>query len=135
MDVTTPNSRLAYKTHFDLMDLAMADPKGIRVRQPDYGTAWRLRLELHHSRSIDRKDNALTYEKGHVLHGCSIYDQLLITIEQGDEVWLYLHKRDVANFQVESLSGLPEAMSVEEEAEHDFTTPAQVLEQASERRF
>lgn len=148
--MTTPKSRLAYKMHFDMLDLAMADPKGIRVRQLDSGVAWRLRLELHHARSIDRDDNRVAYEEGHNLHGCSIYDQLLITIDTDSEnqVWLYLHKRDTANFQIESLSEMAEVAQAEEaeiesvdetepKMEYDFKAHPKELEEATEveRRF
>lgn len=129
--MTTPKSRLAYQAHFDILDQAMEDPKGIRIKSPDRGYAWRLRLEFHHARDLDRKDNAQTYDVGHMLHGCSVYDQLVLTIEQdrNDQHWLYVHKRDAGAFHVESLSKI--------EDEPDLSTPSQVLEEVpeAERRF
>lgn len=113
--MTTPKSRLAYQAHFDVLDQAMNDPKGIRIRADDNGKAWRMRLEFHHARDLDRKDNAQTYEPGHMLYGCSVYDQLLLTIEQDDDqTWLYIRKRDARSFSIESLS---EAHPVEEPVE------------------
>lgn len=141
--MTTPKSRLAYQTHFDIFDQAMADAKGLRIRMPDRGQAWRMRLEMHHARSIDRDDNRITYDEGHRLHGCSIYDQLLITIEESkDETWLYLHKRNISAFHIENLSEVTEAAQAEEAEEkpevvYDFKVPVQELEEATEveRRF
>lgn len=115
MDVTSPKSRLAYQMHFDILDRAMSDPKGIRIKMEDAGKAWRLRLEFHHARDLDRKDNAQTYDPGHTLHGHSIYDQLLVTIENDeDQVWLYVHKRDASRLYIEDLSAATEAAPVEE---------------------
>lgn len=108
--MTTPKSRLAYGMHFDILDRAMTDDKGIRVKMTDHSQAWRLRLELHHARSIDRDDNRAAYAPGHKLHGCSVYDQLLVTIEQPEgEVWLYIHKRSIDTFHIEDLSAVTEA--------------------------
>lgn len=143
--MTTPKSRLAYKMHFDVFDKAMADPNGIRIKLADRGKAWRLRLEMHHARGIDREDNRNTYDEGHMLHGCSVYDELLITIEDDDgQTWLYIHKRRVSNFHIENLSEVPETESIAElEESSSFTAPfdnkapVQELEKATEleRRF
>lgn len=117
--MTTPTSRLAYKMHFDIFDQAMADPKGIRIKMVDQGKANRMRLEFHHARSIDRTDNAMTYEEGHKLHGCSVYDELLLTIEHEDgEVWLHINRRQASAFHIESLSSTAtESEAIEEATE------------------
>lgn len=122
--MTTPKSRLAYKMHFDVFDKAMADPNGIRIKLADYGKAWRLRLEMHHARGIDRDDNRMAYEEGHTLHGCSVYDELLLTIEQdGDEVWLHIHKRQASNFHIESLTTAAAERATESVAEPEEIAP------------
>lgn len=146
--MTTPKSRLSYKMHFDILDRAMSDPKGIRIRMSDHGQAWRMRLEIHHARKIDRDDNETTYDEGHMLHGCSVYDQLLATIEVDDhkQTWLYVHKRDANAFHIEELSTIDKTQTIDELPEErvtevlmaqDFKTELPVLEEATEleRRF
>src|SRR5262245_17654751 len=111
--MTTPTSRLAYKVHYELFEQAHEDPVGIRIRQPDYGKAHRLRQELHHARVLDRRENAQTYEEGHQLHGRSAYDVLRCTIENiGEEWWLYIRHSTIDLYDIEPLSAVEEPTDI-----------------------
>ena len=100
------NSRFSYSDCFELMDKAMADEKGIRIRFSTKEEAWHFRIRLHTARRIDRTDNMETYGIGHPMHGKSAYDPLTMRIrEMGDgSIWLRLEKVDAREFEVASLA-------------------------------
>jgi len=99
------NSRLSYGDCFDLMDKAIADEKGIRIRFGTKEEAWHFRIRLHTARRIDRTDNMETYGIGHPLYGRSAYDPLTMRIrELHGEVWLRLEKVNAREFEIASLS-------------------------------
>ena len=89
-------SRHAYLDCFALLDRALEDPRGIRAEVPSLANAIRLRLRIHQARSIDRSDNAKTYDPDHPLHGRSPYDVLTCRVEDnGAGAWIYLDKVQV----------------------------------------
>lgn len=99
------NSRFSYGDCFELMDKAIADPKGIRIKFADANAAMYFRIRLHTARRIDRTDNLETYPAGHQMHGKSVYDPLTMRIRtRSDGVWLRLEKVDAQEFEVASLS-------------------------------
>lgn len=101
-------SRLAFSDCFDLMEKAINDPKGIRVKFATYEDAFNFRLRLHSARKIDRRDNLDTYSEGHPMHGRSIYDQITVRIKRFDGgAWLRLERIDTREFIIESLSEPP----------------------------
>lgn len=105
--MVTSTSRLAYSDCFDLMDKAIADPKGIQVKFAASEEAWHFRIRLHTARKIDRKDNMQTYPETHPMWGKSVYDSLTMRIRsQGANgiAWLRLEKIDAREFEIESLS-------------------------------
>lgn len=112
--MVTSSSRLAYSDCFDLMDKAIADPKGIKVKFAAGEDAWHFRIRLHTARKIDRLDNMEVYDQGHHMHGRSVYDQLTMRIRQIEKgsqngpVWLRLERIDAREFEIESLNE-PEA--------------------------
>lgn len=100
------NSRFSYGDCFDLMDKALADDKGIRIKFEAYGEALHFRLRLHTARRIDRKDNLEVYPADHAMHGKSPYDPIIMKIKGSSDGkwWLRLEKVDAREFEVESLS-------------------------------
>ena len=103
--MVTSTSRLAYSDCFDLMDKAIADPKGIKVKFAAGEDAWHFRIRLHTARKIDRLDNKDIYEQGHRMHGRSVYDQLTMRIRKADDhAWLRLERIDARVFEIESLT-------------------------------
>ena len=122
--MVTSTSRLAYSDCFDLMDKAIADPKGIKVKFAKGEDAWHFRIRLHTARKIDRIDNKEVYEQGHPMHGRSVYDQLTMRIRKADDhVWLRLERIDARVFEIESLDE-PEA-----EPELAFTQTALIVKE------
>lgn len=102
-------SRLAYSDCYELMEKAIVDQKGIRIKFASFDDAFHYRLRLHNARKIDRNDNFHTYEEGHKMHGKSPYDQLVMRIEtvgqNGKEgCWLKLEKLSIEGLHIESLS-------------------------------
>lgn len=105
----TSPSRLSYSDCFELMDAAIEDARGKRVKVRSKGEGNHLRVRLHTARNIDRKDNASTYPEDHPLHGRSTYDSLTVTI-QSDKFgtwWVYLERSDTKIHEAESLSVVP----------------------------
>lgn len=126
--MSTSTSRLSYKAHFEILEEALEDPLGGRIRCPDFGAARRLQLELHAARVLDRQDNKQTYEDDHQLHGRSIYDVLRCTIENStlddgsEAVYVYIRHTSIGSYAFERLSevegtvdGAGEALEPEEE--------------------
>jgi hypothetical protein len=98
-------SRLAYSDCFDLMDRAIADQKGIKVKFDSYDDAFNFRFRIHSARRIDRNENKQMYPEGHPMHGRSVYDQITCRIRRFDGgAWLRLERNDAREFEVESLS-------------------------------
>lgn len=102
--MSTTSSRLAYTSHFDLLDRAVKG-NGIRVKCEDHGKACRLRLELYAARKIDRDENKELYEEGDPMFGKSNYDSLRGIVEKKDGAWwLYIQKIDLSQMEIEDLN-------------------------------
>lgn len=99
------NSRLAYADCFGILEQAIADSKGIRVRFASVEQAKLFRLRLHNARKIDRKENTVIHGEDHQMAGKSIYDGLVMRIRSDrDQCWLRVEKLDAMVYDVESLS-------------------------------
>jgi hypothetical protein len=90
------------------MEKAMDDQKGIRIKFATEQDAWLYRLRLHNARKIDRKENEENYEKGHGMHGKSVYDSLIMRLRPvpngGNAWWLRIEKISIDDLEIESLS-------------------------------
>jgi hypothetical protein len=90
------------------MEKAMDDQKGIRIKFATEQDAWLYRLRLHNARKIDRKENEENYEKGHGMHGKSVYDALIMRLRPvpngGNAWWLRIEKISIGDLEIESLS-------------------------------
>jgi hypothetical protein len=103
--MVTSTSRLSYTDCFDLMDKAIADSKGIKIKFSEESEAWHFRIRLHTARKIDRLDNMVTYDETHALYGKSVYDGLTMRIvTKNGASWLRLERIDAREFEIESLS-------------------------------
>lgn len=102
------NSRLSYTDCYELMEKAINDPVGVRVKVADRSAAAYFRARIHKARTVDRSDNAKAYEPTMPLHNASVYDQLNVTMRYIDGSW-YVYLKSIANnaLAVESLSQLP----------------------------
>ena len=101
-------SRLAFSDCFELLERAINDHKGIRIKFASYDDAFAFRLRIHKARQLDRKDNEEMYEEGHKLHGRSVYDQLTCKIRNfTGGTWLRIERLDTMEYEVESLSEEP----------------------------
>jgi hypothetical protein len=100
------NSRLAYADCQEVFDIALEDPKGIRIPFDDFGACHAFRARLHKFRTIDREDNAKTFPREHPLHWRSNYDPVRARIIAYEEMWyLYLEPiNDASKLTIERLS-------------------------------
>jgi hypothetical protein len=118
------NSRLAFSDCYELMEKALEDQKGIRIKYATEQDAWLYRLRLHNARKIDRKDNQENYEAGHGMHGRSIYDQLIMRLRPvlngNGAYWLRIEKLTIDGLEIHSLS------EESAEVEADFIRPPKI---------
>lgn len=102
--MATSSSRLSYNDCYDILNLALANTKGIKVEIADYGIGNHLRVRLHTARTIDRKDNRSSYQPDHKLYGRSIYDPLVIQLKnEDDKWWMYIQRMDASALNIEPL--------------------------------
>lgn len=98
------NSRLSYQDCFQLLDKALANEKGSRIKVADRAAAVHLRSRLHYARSLDRLDNEETYPEGHLMHGKSPYDPLVCKIRKDKtHHWVYVLKSDQVFYHTEEI--------------------------------
>lgn len=111
--MTIPTNRMSYADIYDRYDLALEDPKGIRIPFDTEEEAMHYRMRLHNARAIDRKENAKLYAKGEPLHGQSAYDVLQVRIREGEDgTWfVYIEPKDKYIGEVERLSEIEGEMS------------------------
>lgn len=105
----TSLSRLSFTDCFDLFDSALNDDVGIRVAFAKHGDAMHFRTRCNAARALDRRENAQSYDHGHVLFGRSIYDNISIRlVSEDEETFLYFERRDKM-MKIVPLSELREA--------------------------
>ena len=98
-------SVLAFDDIRDLLDRALAAPRGLRVPCGTRGKAVHLRVRCNYFRKLDRKQSLLTYESDHPMYGRTPYDKLVFRIPKDGEnsTALYIEKRSVEDLIVEEL--------------------------------
>lgn len=102
--MTLPTHRVAYEVEYGILDKALANEIGARIRMPSHESANHLRARIHQARKIDRVENRDAYDEGHPMHGQSVYDKLVCRIRQKEErVYLYIEQRSAESFEVEPL--------------------------------
>lgn len=112
--MTLPTHRVSYQVEYEILDKALGDEIGARVRLPSYEAAAHLRARIHQARKIDRDENTEAYEEGDPLHGQSVYDKLVCRIKSSeDRTYLYIEQRNAENFEVEPLSDAEPAPPLE----------------------
>lgn len=99
--MSIPNSHLSYVDCYNMLNSALDNERGVRIRVDLHGSANFLRMRLHMARTIDRRRNKEIYtDPAHALHGASMYDGLMVRIKpDGDKYWVYIEK--VASFTME----------------------------------
>ena len=105
--MTIPTNRMSYLDCYERFDAACEDPKGIRIPFDTQAAAKFYVMRMHNARSVDRRENAKMYDKGHKLHGQSSYDilQLRILGPADDGSWfVYIEPKDKFIQAIEPLS-------------------------------
>jgi hypothetical protein len=108
--MSIPTSRLSYVDCDELLDKALADPPGIRIKVPDKGKAIHLRMRLHKARALIHEENRMTYSPGDVMYGKSSYDGLVVRIKRDreDGYWVHIEHLGAEIGRIESLANLVE---------------------------
>jgi hypothetical protein len=103
--MTFPTHRVSYQVEYDILDKALGQELGARIRMPSLEAATHLRARVHQARKIDREENRDAYDEGHPMHGQSIYDKIVCRLKQvKGHAYLYLEQRNAQNFEVEPIS-------------------------------
>lgn len=125
MSVST--SQAAYNDCYEVLDQAISDQKGIRVRMETYDKAIYFRLRCHTARRLNREFNSRAFPPDDPKHSTSQYDNLTLRIKtHGENVYLYFERNDALVLEVESLSDGVD-LTPAEEPEDDFaSTPVAV---------
>ena len=120
--MTVSNSLLSYQDCTKLLEAAMEDTLGARLKVRDMDEAYFQRGRIHYCRKLWRKENAVIYEPGHAMHGRTIFDALVVRIRNVDgEFYIYLERTDEIRGEVEGLSQLEAEAEVEEVADEPAT--------------
>lgn len=104
--MTLSQSPLSYEDCIQVLQAALDDPAGARIRFETQDAATYFRMRCHQARSLDRKGNAETYPKGHQFHNTSAFDRLTVREPRriDGEWWLYIEQTAVLPGRVESIS-------------------------------
>jgi hypothetical protein len=103
--MTLPTHRVSYEVEYGILDKAVNDEVGARIKLPSLDAAVHLRARIHQARKIDRDENKNAFNEGHPMHGQSIYDKLVCRIKQFDgRAYLYIEQRNAENLEIETLS-------------------------------
>lgn len=133
--MTTSTSRLAYDDVIELLERAVSDGVGCRIKfdkRPTFlenrGDAYQYRNRIHYARKLDREANKEIYQSGHPLYGRSQYDIFSASIRTEDgEVYIYLEKRTINSLKIEDLS------QIEIPRELEYSTDQQKLIESPEQ--
>lgn len=107
--MTLPTSRAAYEDYYAILDRALADPAGIRIKVDSWETASYHRVRLHTARAIARTESREIYAPGDPQYNVSPHDRLSVLIRGSNErdIWyLLIVPRTFGMMgEIESLSG------------------------------
>lgn len=109
--MSTSTSRFAYQDCYDVLDRALEDDRGVRVKVKTLGDGTNFRVRIHTARRIDRDENRVLYpEQDHPMHGRSVYDPLVVKLATVNGAhYVYIEKREVIIGEVEGLSEVDDA--------------------------
>lgn len=111
-------SRLAYTDCYSIMDIAIGDSAGIRVKTDTREAGLFFRMRCHQARALMREHLSKVYAVGHPLHGTCQYDALIIREprELDDGWWVFFEKIAVTVQGIVSLSGREITMETQPKA-------------------
>lgn len=108
--MASSRDRITYAPEYQVLDKALEDGTGVRLKFTEHGEAVHYRLRLHSARRADRQSNRETYEPGDDMYGKSVYDPLVVRLKEiNGSTYLYVMLPKVGH--IETLSDLEEAQS------------------------
>lgn len=103
--MTQPTSPLSFEDCFVIMDAALRDERGVRMKFPTEAIATQFRLRCHRARVLDRERNKDTYTPGTTLYGTSVYDKLILRLNRVGDWWcIDFERNNLIPSAVESLT-------------------------------
>jgi hypothetical protein len=97
----------------ELLERALASPRGIKIKCTTHGEAIRLAHRLNKARVVDRKNNSRIYEFGHPMYNQSDFDRLIVSVpkwvdENGVEqksqaIWVKIEPRSAQSYHIEEI--------------------------------
>lgn len=104
--MTLPKNRLAYDDVYKKFELALEDPKGIRIPFKSYSEAKYYMMRMHMARQVEREENTKIYEPGDDMYGQCAYDIFQCSLREGEDgTWfVYVEPRGKDSGEIERLS-------------------------------
>jgi hypothetical protein len=100
------STRVSYLDCYEVLDRALAEEIGLKLKFTREGDASHFRLRLNSARALNRRENAEIYQQGDPLYGSSIYDKLVIKYRLRDGVhWLLIQHRTADLPETEAMNG------------------------------
>ncbi len=91
--MTLPSKPAAYRDCYELFDLALATPGGVRAPAPSAERARHFQLRMNKARTIERDFNRRAYPRDNLLYDTSPWDGLAVAVRGPDaagEWWVYV---------------------------------------------
>lgn len=106
--MTLPSNRMSYTDIYEKFQLALEDPRGIRIPFDTKGEAIFYQMRMHQARKVDRAENAKMFPAGHQMHNQCAYDTLQVRIREADDgtFFIYVEPKDKHVGEVEMLSDI-----------------------------
>lgn len=103
--MTISHSRLAYADCYRIMDAALADERGVKIKFTDEKHATFFRMRCHQARAIERRESKEIYDKGDLHWGVSQHERLILRIRpDGDLWWVLIEQAAVSPGDIVSLT-------------------------------
>lgn len=97
-------SLLSYKDCLNFMEKALEFKDGARIRMDSESACIHFRMRCQQARSLDREQNAKTYDRDDFMHGKSAYDVMTFRIYEVEGKWyVYAERVDQSDVEIEGL--------------------------------
>lgn len=104
--MTFSNSTTNFDDVTEILDRALASPRGVRVPCPSHGHAVRMRQRMNICRRRDRENSRFINAKGDPMYGKSAWDKLEFTMnKKGEEEdnYVFVRKQILESIIIEEL--------------------------------
>lgn len=91
-----PSSPQSFPDCYDFCEKCIDDPIGARKPFKTEGDAKLFRLRCYRFRTLTQRQNRSIYPPDDLRHGTSAYDELTLTIAQGEDGWWWVYGKKLS---------------------------------------